>query len=472
VREEVHENLVRKIRAGEELFPGIIGYQDTVVAELERAHLAGQNVIVLGERGQAKSRLVRSMTSLLDDELPIVAGSDLNDDPCHPVSAIARNRVSEKGDDTPIEWIPSSQRYGEKLATPDVSMADLIGDVDPIKIAEGRYLGDELTIHYGLVPRTNRGIFCVNELPDLPERIQVGLFNLMEERDIQIRGYMVRLPVDVLIFATANPEDYTNRGRIITPLKDRFGAQVRTHYPKTVEQELQIVEQERSKFEGSDSVVVVPAYMSEVVAELTRQARSSPEVNQRSGVSVRVSIANDETLRAAAYRRALQHDEKVGAPRITDLPAVMSSMRGKIELETFDDRGEDSVIEQLTRKAVLEVFNRKVDNASLSEIVQAFSEGASARVGANISANEYEAVARDIPGMAQAVKSLYGSGSQAETASAVEFILEGLHLNRRLNRNVIGGGYSYSTPAEPARDMGLDAELRERLRRRHRRMEE
>src|ERR671922_2756990 len=268
VKEELRKNLIQKIRRGEELFPGIVGYEDTVIPQIENAILSGQDIIFLGERGQAKTRLARSMVNLLDDWLPIVAGSEINDDPFEPVSRYARDLVAEQGDDTPIEWVGRDRRYGEKLATPDTTIADLIGEVDPIKVAEGRYLSDELTISYGLIPRTNRGIFTLNELPDLAERIQVGLLNIMEERDVQIRGYKVRLPLDLFVIASANPEDYTNRGRIITPLKDRFGSQIRTHYPKTIELEIDIMDQERAVFETAGVQVTIPLFMKEIVAEL------------------------------------------------------------------------------------------------------------------------------------------------------------------------------------------------------------
>jgi magnesium chelatase subunit I len=446
VRQEIHANLSRRLETGESLFPGIVGYQDTAIPELVHALLAGQNVIVLGERGQAKSRLIRAMIDLLDPEVPVVAGSELNDSPFAPVSPAARRRVAEEGDGLPIDWLPRAARYGEKLATPDVSMADLIGDVDPIKVAEGRYLSDELTIHYGLIPRTNRGIFCVNELPDLPERIQVGLFNLMEERDVQIKGYRIRLPVDILVFATANPEDYTNRGRIITPLKDRFGAQVRTHYPLRGADELAIIEQERSRFPAAETRVVMPDYMGEIVAELSGLARKSGEINQRSGVSVRVSIANAETLRSAALRRALRLGEAPAAPRITDLPALLASMRGKIELESVEDGREEAVIDELTKRAVAAVFGRRFPPAAagdLQGLVAAFENGLSVSVGSAIPAAEYVQLRDSVKGLRPAVERLAGSGSPAETAAAVEFVLEGLHLNRRLNRERVGGGYAY-----------------------------
>ena len=291
VKQEVRKNLIRKIENADELFPGIVGFDESVIPQLENALLAGQDIILLGERGQAKSRLIRHLVSLLDAEIPVMAGCELNDEPFAPICSACKQRVEEQGDEAAIQWMSRDMRYSEKLATPDISVADLIGEIDPIKVAEGRYLSDELTIHYGLIPRTNRGIFCINELPDLSERIQVGLFNLMEERDVQIKGYRIMLPLDMMLVSSANPEDYTNRGRIVTPLKDRFGAQIRTHYPRSLDQEIDIVEQEYVRFPDTDERVTVPAYMKEIVAEITSLARRSPEVNQRSGVSLRVSIS-------------------------------------------------------------------------------------------------------------------------------------------------------------------------------------
>src|SRR3954447_16802351 len=287
VKEEMRANLIRKIAAGEEIFPGIVGYEETVLPQIENAVLSGQDMIFLGERGQAKTRIARALTSLLDDEVPILAGSEVNDDPLAPISAGGREAIELRGDLAEIEWISRDRRYGEKLATPDITVADLIGEVDPIKVAEGRYLSDELTIHYGMLPRTNRGIFALNELPDLAERIQVGLLNIMEERDVQIRGYKIRLDLDVFVVASANPEDYTNRGRIVTPLKDRFGSEIRTHYPRTIEHEIKIIEQESMQFKTEGIEIIVPQFMKEIVAEVTHLARRSSEISQRSGVSVR-----------------------------------------------------------------------------------------------------------------------------------------------------------------------------------------
>src|SRR5216117_4609851 len=344
VKQELRDNLIARLRKGDSFLPGIVGYDDTVVPQIENAILAGQDMIFLGERGQAKTRIARLLVGLLDEEIPVLAGCEINDDPLAPICAGCRQRLAEQGDKAAIEWIPRDRRYGEKLATPDITIADLIGEVDPIKVAEGRYLGDELTIHYGLLPRTNRGIFAINELPDLAERIQVGLLNIMEERDVQIRGYKVRLPIDVYVVASANPEDYTNLGRIITPLKDRFGSQIRTHYPRTVEHEIQIMESESNHFitEGLD--IIFPQFMKEVIAEITQLARRSNDISQRSGVSVRVSVSNFENVLSSASRRALRLKERYVAPRISDLSAIFASTCGKIELDTVGEIKEERVV--------------------------------------------------------------------------------------------------------------------------------
>ena len=479
VREEIHRNVVERLRSGRQLLPGIIGYEETVVPELENALLAGQSIVLLGERGQGKSRLIRSLVQFLDDYVPYIPGTETHDDPLGPISAVGRQIVAEKGDGAPVAWLHRSERYGEKLATPDVSMADLIGDVDPIKVAEGRYLGDELTIHYGLIPRTNRGIFCVNELPDLAERIQVGLFNLMEEQDVQIRGYNVRLPLDIVVVATANPEDYTNRGRIITPLKDRFGAQIRTHYPLSTQHERSIVEQEVVSFSDAGVRVVMPEFMAEIIAELSHQARRSSDVNQRSGVSVRLSISNHETLKSAALKRAITLGEAVAAPRMTDLPSLSASMRGKIELETFEEGREDKVIDCLTREAVLGVFSQIFPEGSLFELISQFEAGHTADTSAASNSATYRHMVDDVPALISVIDRLQCNGTDAEAASAIEFVLEGLHLSRQLNRDVVKGGFRYmkQRPPEPKPGdvSGLEMsnfereEIRRRIRQRHRR---
>ncbi len=443
VGDELRENAVARIAAGEPLVEGVLGYEDTVLPQLENALLAGHDVIFLGERGQAKTRMIRSLTNLLDEWMPIVAGSEINDDPYAPVSHHARLLVAERGDETPIEWVHRDRRFGEKLATPDTSIADLIGEVDPIKVAEGRYLSDELTIHYGLVPRTNRGIFAINELPDLAERIQVGLLNVLEERDVQIRGYKIQLPIDVMLVASANPEDYTNRGRIITPLKDRFGSQIRTHYPLDVEIEMDVIEQEAHPLAAGSLTVSVPDFMTEIVAEISQQARRSPHVNQRSGVSVRLSVANYETLVANATRRALRAHETEVVPRISDLDALVASTSGKIEIETVDDGRDGQVLERIVKTSVLEVFRATVPAERLGSLVTAFEDGRVVHTGADVAAADYADLVTSMPGMRDVLAELGVGESPAQVASVVEFVLEGLHLSKRLNKDSIGGKATY-----------------------------
>ena len=443
VREEIRRNLIGKIRAEEIVFPGIVGFNDTVIPQLENAILAGQDVILLGERGQAKSRLIRSMVNLLDDFIPKVAQCEINDDPFNPICQECREKAQEFGDNLPVEWVPRDERYSEKLATPDISIADLIGEIDPIKVAEGRYLSDELAIHYGLVPRTNRGIFCINELPDLAERIQVGLFNLMEERDVQIKGYRIRMPLDVYVMSTANPEDYTNRGRIVTPLKDRYGSQIHTHYPRNIEEEIAIMDQERAHFPDEDSIVV-PDFMKEILAEITAQARASSEINQRSGVSVRVSISNYETLLSNAVRRAIRHGDALTCPRISDLPYIVASFGGKIELETFEEGREGRVMEDLTKRAVQRIFGSYFNPEELDDTVMAFDLGNTAETGSEKRASDYPALVNNLEGMAAAVARLTDNPAPEVISSAAEFILEGLHLNRKLNCQRTSLGYLYN----------------------------
>jgi magnesium chelatase subunit I len=444
VKAEMRRNLMAKMRRGERLFPGIIGYEETVIPQLQNAILAGQDIIFLGERGQAKSRLIRSLVNLLDDEIPIIAGCEINDNPYKPLCRRCREWVAQEGDAVEIEWIDRDRRYGEKLATPDITIADLIGEVDPIKVAEGRYLADELTIHYGLIPRHNRGIFCINELPDLAERIQVGLFNIMQERDVQIRGYRIRLPLDVFLVASANPEDYTNRGRIITPLKDRYGAQIRTHYPRTIEDEIAIMEQERARFEGEDErPVLVPQFMKEIVAEVVRLARRSPDVNQRSGVSVRASIASYESLLANALRRAIILDEEAAAPRISDLPYIVPSLIGKLEFEVVEEGREEQVVERLLQGAVLAVFNRYLALSELEEVVAHFRRGFVAEVSDLAPAEVYQELASRVPPLGEVAAKLECTQPPQLLASAIELALEGLHLSKRLNKERLAGRARY-----------------------------
>jgi magnesium chelatase subunit I len=452
VKEEMRGNLVERLRAGQPLLPGILGYDESVLPQIENAILAGQDIILLGERGQAKSRIARSLVGLLDEWIPYVGGAELHDDPLDPVSPFAQALVIERGEETPVEWLHRDDRYGEKLATPDISIADLIGEVDPIKVAEGRYLSDVLTLHYGLIPRANRGIVAINELPDLAERIQVGLLNILEERDVQIRGFVVRLPLDLYMVASANPEDYTSRGRIITPLKDRLGSQIRTHYPRSLEHEMAIVRQEKHRFEPEPGVpaVVLPPFMEELVAELTHMARRSPEISQRSGVSVRVSVANAEVLEAAALKRAVRLGEPVGAPRVSDLGAVVASTVGKVELETIGDESpEERIVERLITKALHATFSRRASLDGLEGVIEAFEDGFIVETGELTASREYVVWMQEVPGLAGAVRSLGafdvtdGAEEPAVVASAVEFLLEGLHLARRLNKDRIPGGTVY-----------------------------
>lgn len=438
IREEMRKNLIARLRSKEPLFADVMGYEDTVIPQIENAILSGQDIIFLGERGQAKTRMARSLVNLLDEWTPTIQGSEINDNPFEPVSLMARELVDELGDGTPIEWVHRDDRVAEKLATPDTTIADLIGEVDPIKVAEGRYLSDELTIHYGLIPRTNRGIFIMNELPDLAERIQVGLLNIMEERDVQIRGYRVRLPLDVYVVASANPEDYTNRGRIITPLKDRYGSQIRTHYPQSIDVEIEIMEQERSTFKSEGIDVTVPQFMREIIADVTHLARRSHDISQRSGVSVRMSIANYENIVSNSLKRAIRTGESTAVPRVSDLRAVFASTTGKIELETMGDAQEDRVIEKLVQGAIVSTFNSYYSVRDFDDLVLAFDNGLTVEVADDMDAMEYVHQVSHMDGMREGLNKLGVSGNPQSVASGVEFILEGLHLNRKLNKDDVG----------------------------------
>tara|TARA_B100000530_G_scaffold336991_1_gene293907 strand:+ start:253 stop:1662 length:1410 start_codon:yes stop_codon:yes gene_type:complete len=438
VREELRKNLITKLQNGEEIFPGIVGYENTVIPQLQNAILSGQDIILLGERGQAKSRIIRSLTTLFDEWTPILAHCEIPENPFSPISPQGHEIIAEEGDRAEINWMHRDERYGEKLATPDITIADLIGEVDPIKVAEGRYLSDSLTLHYGLIPHTNRGIFAINELPDLAERIQVGLLNAMEERDVQIRGHKVRLPLDVLIVATANPEDYTNRGRIITPLKDRYGSQIRTHYPQNIDHEISIMEQEGQIFSTEDFNIEIPDYMKRVIAEITRLARKSPDVNQRSGVSVRASVANYEAILANSLRRSIRLKEKNVAPRISDLPFVVPSLQGKVELETVEDGKDQQIIERLILGAVVSIFNEIFEEDELEGIIESFNSGLSVQTGESESIGSYTEIIKKVNDLEDSVHRLVGEqSSEAVKASATEFILEGLHLNKRLNKETL-----------------------------------
>ena len=444
VREELRKNLITKLQNGEEIFPGIVGYENTVIPQLQNAILSGQDIILLGERGQAKSRIIRSLTTLFDEWTPILAHCEIPENPFSPISPQGHEIIAEEGDRAEINWMHRDERYGEKLATPDITIADLIGEVDPIKVAEGRYLSDELTIHYGLIPRTNRGIFAINELPDLSERIQVSLFNLMEERDIQIKGYRIRLPIDVYLIASANPEDYTNRGRIITPLKDRYGSQIRTHYPIYPDQEVAIMEQEIHLAADMKEKLVVPKFMKDIIAEVTMFARNSGEINQRSGVSVRVSIANYESVLSSAYKRSIKLNEDVASPRITDLSSLIPSTIGKIELEALEEGQDVRVMEDIIKKAVLKIFNEHFkDDEELDELLSQFEEGLTLEASHNHPLSSYSDELKKIKPLEEAISKLEESNTPATRASYVEFLLEGLHLRRKLNKDQINSSFTY-----------------------------
>ena len=447
VKEEVRANLVARLAAGEPLTAGVIGYDDTVLPGLERALLAGQDLILLGERGQAKTRLVRLLVDLLDEEIPVVAGCEVNCSPLRPICAACREGAAELGDELPVAWLARDRRLAEKLATPDTSVADLIGDVDPIKVAEGRPLGDAQTIHWGLVPRHHRGIVAINELPDLPERIQVALLNVLEERDVQVRGYSLRLPLDLLFVATANPDDYTNRGRIISPLKDRFGAQVRTHYPATIDEEVAIVRAESAPPPPLVDVHI-PRFLDEVLAELVRILRTSPEVNQRSGVSVRFTIGAHETMVAGAVRRAARTGCPVAVPRTVDLRAVVPAALGRVEFDLLEEGRELDVVEHALGQALLTVWRRHLSGEDLTTLLARFEEdGLTVDTGDLVGgADLLGCFGGRIEGLARWMERLGEGGGHAPVredpeiaASVVEFVLEGLHLGRRLNRHDLGG---------------------------------
>jgi magnesium chelatase subunit I len=445
VREEIRLNLLAKLRSGQRLFVGLHGYDDTVIPAIENALLSGQDLLFLGERGQGKTRLIRALVELLDEWMPEIQGSEIHDDPFAPVSAYGRTLLAQHGDETRIAWVHRSERYGEKLATPDVSTADLIGDVDPMKVVEGRSLADEQTMHFGLLPRTNRGIFCINELPDLSEKIQVALFNVMEERDVQIKGYRVRLPLDLLVVASANPEDYTSRGRIVTPLKDRYAAQIRTHYPPTREIELAVVEQE-AHVAGIEGVqIFVPPFMKRLITEITFQARTSPDVSQASGVSVRLSISNYETLIANSLRRAMRHGDGQAVPRISDLTALRSSIMGKLEFEyAATSRSEDEILEELVKRATKTVFDAVAsEHGAFKPIVEAFNQGWMVEITDMTPPKEFVEGMDKIQGLRAAALELSGGDAAPRVASAIEFILEGLHLSNQLNKNVTERGSMY-----------------------------
>jgi magnesium chelatase subunit I len=448
VKDEIRRNLLARMRAGENRFPGIIGFGQTVLPHLERALLAGHDTILLGERGQGKTRLIRTLPGLLDEWTPAVTGCEINDHPFAPVCARCRRLAAEQGDDLPVSWRHRSERYGEKLATPDTSVGDLIGDVDPVKVAEGRTLGDPETIHFGLVPRTNRGVFCLNELPDLAERIQVSLLNVLEERDIAVRGYALRLPLDLVLVASANPEDYTNRGRIITPLKDRFGAEISTHYPPTLDDELALIRQEAEiAWRGADQGAAVPDHLIEVIARFTRLVRASPAIDSRSGVSARFAIAGAESAAASAVRRGALAGEQQPVARICDLPATVATLRGKVEFEVSEEGRETEVLEHLLRRATNDTFRAHLGSADLSGLLATFEAGGTVESGDLVPAADLLARVGEVPGLARIMHRLGmdGNESPGHAAAAIEFALEGLYLMRRLSKDTVDGGAVYRT---------------------------
>lgn len=445
VKDELRRNVIRKLRAGEELFPGIVGYRDSVIPQIVNGILSKHDLLFLGLRGQAKTRILRLLPTLLDEWIPVLAGPDINDDPLAPMTKTGKRLIAEQGDDAAIEWVHRNDRYQEKLATPDVTIADLIGEIDLVKHAEGRYLSDESTMHYGLIPRSNRGIFAINELPDLAPRIQVGLFNVLEERDVQIRGYPIRLNLDVCLVFSANPEDYTNRGRIVTPLKDRIGSVIRTHYPETVDEGIRVTKEnawlDRDKENSASGVKVeMPPFMSEVVEEVVRLARQSPHVSQASGVSVRTSIANAEVVTSNAERRGILTGEERVVPRICDLNFLIASCRGKIEMTLAEEDGaEDKLIQSLVGEAVKAVFNKITRGQDFEAISEQFEGNLTFPAGDDLAAKEFVANMKAIKPLDKAATSLakalnLDAGDAATLASVGEFILEGLYVNNRLSK--------------------------------------
>jgi len=436
VKQELRANLIAALRSGTTAFPGIVGFDDTVLPEVETSLLAGHDFVLLGERGQGKTRLMRTLVGLLDEWTPVVAGCEINDHPYAPACLRCRTLHAEAGDALPVGWLHRSQRYGEKLATPDTSVGDLIGDVDPTKVAEGRTLGDPETVHYGLLPRANRGIFGINELPDLAERIQVALFNVLEERDIQVRGYALRLPLDLLLVASANPEDYTNRGRIITPLKDRFGGEIRTHYPLDIDDEVELVTQE------AQLVAEVPLHLLEVVARFTEEMRGSSAIDQRSGVSARFAVGAAEGVSGAALRRGALRGEDAPVARVGDLPGVLVTLQGKVEFEMGEEGRESEVMEHLFRVAVASTYREHLAGVDLGGFTAHFVEGDTVETGPLVTSEALLHQLGTVPGLAQVLEGLGVSEdnvSPGQVAAAVEFVLEGLHLTRRLSKDSVDG---------------------------------
>ena len=457
VKEEIRTNLVRKLRSGETLFPGIVGYEETVVPQIVNALLACHDFVLLGLRGQAKSRILRQLVSLLDEEIPILAGSEINDDPFQPISKYGRQLLDQRGDDAPIEWVHRDSRFVEKLATPDVTIADIIGDVDPIKAARGGHiLADELTIHFGLLPRANRGLFAINELPDLAGKIQVGLFNILQEGDVQVKGYPIRLPLDVLMVFTANPEDYTARGKIITPLKDRIGAEVRTHYPLEIERGIEITRQEAwTRREGV--CVEIPDFVEEVVERVAFLAREDKRVDHRSGVSQRMPITVLESVVSNAERRALRLGEDVVVPRISDVYAALPAITGKMELEYEGEvHGQEKIARELIAGAADRTFRDRAGGADVEDIVQYFEEGGALQVGEDASAHACVRGFETVPGLLELIENVGLAPSDAGDglrAAASELVLEALVAQKRVSRTT-SGGYARARH-EPPKNKGF-----------------
>ena len=431
LRAEIRENLLAKLRAGEDPWPGLHGLDQTVIPQVERALIAGHDIVLLGERGQGKTRLLRSLVALLDDWIPIVAGSELREDPFAPITDATRERIEKEGDELAINWVARDYRYAEKLATPDTSVADLIGDIDPMRVAEGRRLGDPETIHYGLIPRSNRGIVAINELPDLAERIQVSMLNVMEEKDVQIRGYMLRLPLDVLVVASANPEDYTNRGRIITPLKDRFGAEIRTHYPLALEDEIVVIRQE------ANLVAEVPDILLEILARYTRSLRESSAVNQRAGVSARFAIAGAETIAAGALHRATVRGEEEAVARLVDVESAVEVLGGKIEFESGEEGREWDILEYTLRTSTAEALRATLRTLDFNPLIAALDGSVTISTGANVSAKDFLAGLPDLgeTTLYDDIADAFGATSEGSRANAIELALEGLFLSRKIAKD-------------------------------------
>ena len=435
VKQEIRENLLTALADGEEVWPGIFGFEDSVLPQLERARIAGHDFVLLGERGQGKTRLLRSLSNLLDEWTPVIDGSELGEHPYSPITPQSIRRTAELGDDLPVAWRHRSERYTEKLATPDTSVADLVGDIDPIKVAEGRTLGDPETIAFGLIPRAHRGIVAVNELPDLAERIQVAMLNVMEERDIQVRGYTLRLPLDVLVVASANPEDYTNRGRIITPLKDRFGAEIRTHYPRELDAEVGVIGQE------AHLTATVPDYLLQVVARFTRLLRESQSVDQRSGVSARFAIAAAETVAASARHRGAILGEDDPVARVVDLGTVIDVLRGKLEFESGEEGRELVVLEHLLRRATADTAQKVLGGIDVGPLVAAV-ETSAVTTGEHVSAKNVLSALPDLP-VIEKIAARLGAGSEGERAAALELALEALYLAKKIDKNTGDGETVY-----------------------------